>query len=425
MRVTIEPAALRGTVEILPSKSHLHRLLICAALAEGVSNLRCQSSDAEDVVATMTCLSALGAKITREVDGLRVVPLRRDALPKHCTLPCGESGSTLRFLLPVVAALGLRADFQLAGRLPKRPLAPLDAQLLRQGCRLWREGGDRLCCEGQLRSGEYSLPGNVSSQYISGLLFALPLLSGNSLLTVEGDLESRNYVEMTLAAQKSFGLVIPERARCFAIQGGESLRATGEIAVEGDWSNAAFWLCAGAMPGGAMRCRGLNENSRQGDRAIAAILSKMGAQLATSGETITVSEGLRRAVEIDAAQIPDLIPALACVAAVSEGETWIKNAARLRLKESDRLAAVTKTLNALGAKVTELADGLLIEGVSQLRGGAVDACGDHRIAMMAAIAASAAQSPVCIHGAEAVRKSYPAFWQEMKALGAVLKEDEA
>jgi len=424
MRVTIEPTALRGTVEILPSKSHLHRLLICAALAEGESFLRCASSDAEDVMATIACLSALGAKITRENDGLRVVPLRRDALPKHATLPCGESGSTLRFLLPVVAALGRPADFQLSGRLPERPMAPLDAELLRHGCRLWREGGKLLCCEGQLTAGEYSLPGNVSSQYISGLLFALPLLEGDSQLTVEGALESGNYVDMTLAAQKSFGLAIPQKGQHFEIQGGASLRASGDLTVEGDWSNAAFWLCAGAMPGGAMRCLGLNEESLQGDRAITAILSQMGAQLTTSGETLTVSEGARRAVEIDAGPIPDLIPALACVAAVSEGETRIKNAARLRLKESDRLTAVTKTLNALGARVTELDDGLLIEGVRQLRGGEVDACGDHRIAMMAAIAASAAQSSVCIHGAEAVRKSYPGFWQELKTLGAALKEEE-
>lgn len=425
MKVTIEPSALRGTVEILPSKSHLHRLLICAALADGESLLRCQSSDGEDVIATIACLLELGASITREAEGLRVVPLRRDAMPKHVTLLCGESGSTLRFLLPVVAALGLRADFQLAGRLPERPLAPLDAELLRHGCRLWREGGNLLCCEGQLTHGVYALPGNVSSQYVSGLLFALPLLGGDSQLTVEGTLESANYVEMTLAAQKSYGLTIPRREQSFAILGGATLRASREISVEGDWSNAAFWLCAGAMPGGAMRCRGLNDNSIQGDRAVAAILSQMGARLESAGDMLTVSEGARRAVEINAAPIPDLIPALACVAAVSEGETRIKNAARLRLKESDRLAAVTKTLNALGARVRELDDGLLIEGVPQLRGGAVDACGDHRIAMMAAIAASAAQNPVCIHGAEAVRKSYPAFWQDLYALGVKGTEEEA
>lgn len=422
MKKTIYPAPIRGEVTILPSKSHLHRLLICAALADCESLLRCGESDAEDILASIRCLTALGAVITREEHGLRVRPLQRASLPKHCILPCGESGSTLRFLLPVVCALGVQGEFKLEGRLPERPLAPLDQELMAHGCRIWHEGCS-LFCAGQLTPGDYTLPGNVSSQYISGLLFALPLLNGASTLSIEGTLESADYVAMTLDALRQFGLAIPLTNTSYCIPGGTSLHSPHEIPVDGDWSNAAFWLCAGALPGGAIRCRGLNPNSPQGDRAICGILEAMGAHLIWEDDSLVVFEGTRLAREIDASPIPDLVPALACLAAVSEGETYIKNAARLRLKESDRLSAVTQTLHALGAEIVEEPDALRISGKPQLQGGSVDAWGDHRIAMMAAIAAVACKHPVTITGAESVRKSYPSFWTVLSSLGVAQKEE--
>lgn len=422
MTRTIFPAPIRGEVTILPSKSHLHRLLICAALSDRESLLLCGESDAEDVLATLRCLTALGAVITREDEGLRVLPLQREALPKECILPCGESGSTLRFLLPVVCALGIRGTFKLEGRLPERPLAPLDRELTAHGCHIWREGNS-LFCEGQLTAGNYTLPGNVSSQYISGLLFALPLLETASTLSIEGSIESADYIALTLDALLRFGLAISCTNSSYSIPGGMPLHSPGVLAVEGDWSNAAFWLCAGALPGGALRCCGLLPESRQGDKAICGILEAMGAHLIWEEDTLLVFEGTRKAVEIDAAPIPDLVPALAALAAVSEGETYLKNAARLRLKESDRLSAVTQTLRALGAEVIEESDALRIVGKPRLQGGSVDAWGDHRIAMMAAIAAAACHSPVSISGAESVRKSYPSFWTVLESLGIAQKEE--
>ncbi len=424
MKVCIKPGPLRGDVTILPSKSHLHRLLICAALADAESLLVCGQTDAEDVLATMRCLEAMGATIKREPEGLRVTPLRRDALPAHCTLPCGESGSTLRFLLPIVCALGLRADFTLLGRLPERPLAPLDEELRRHGCHLQRKEGGILSCEGQLCPGDYVLPGNVSSQYITGLLFALPLLAGASSLHIEGRIESADYISMTRQALQEYGLPLTELDGCYAIPGGQTLRTPGRILVEGDWSNAAFWLCAGALPGGDVTCRGLHTSSTQGDREICHILEQMGAELCLQETAVRVTAGQTKSLLLNAAAVPDLVPIVAAVAAISRGETRIEQAQRLRLKESDRLRAVSETLNALGAQVEELPDGLRIQGVETLRGGTdVSAWGDHRIVMMAAILATVCDQAVCIVGAEAVRKSYPGFFRDFAALGGRIEEE--
>jgi len=248
-------------------------------------------------------------------------------------------------------------------------------------------------------------------------LLALPLLARDSALAIEGVVESEDYIHMTLEAAARFGKVPAISDQRYQIAGGASYQSPGVVDAEGDWSNAAFWLSAGALPGGSVTVRGLSLSSRQGDREVLRILGRMGAKVAWSGDSIAVAEGRRRAVEIDAAGVPDLVPILALVAAVSEGETVIKNAARLRMKESDRLASTAATLNALGAQVIEGADGLMIRGVPRLTGGVVDAWGDHRIAMMAAIASAVCTEPVTITGAEAVRKSYPQFFEELEGLG--------
>jgi 3-phosphoshikimate 1-carboxyvinyltransferase len=320
------------------------------------------------------------------------------------------------------------------GRLPQRPLAPLDTQLENGGIRLWREGADMLHCEGRLSPGNYHLSGNVSSQYTSGLLFALPLLDGPSRLTVAHPIESADYIAMTLEALAAFGQkpVITEHPEKnpnitqYDIEGSRAFTGLPRIAAEGDWSNAAFWLCAGAMPGGDIRLDALNKNSAQGDREICAILARMGADVRWDGGTLRVREGRRLGTEIDARAIPDLVPALSAVAAAAEtGEkTVIRNAARLRLKESDRLLTTAQTLVVLGADITEREDSLLITGRRQLDGGAVRSCGDHRIAMMAAIAAAACTGAVRIAEAEAVNKSYPAFWNDLAALGKNIEMEE-
>lgn len=412
MNRTIIPAPLSGAIKAIPSKSHAHRLLICAALAKAPTVIDCQGSS-RDIQATISCLTAMGAEITQENNAFRVVP---NTAKSPCLLPCGESGSTLRFLLPLAAALGLDACFHMEGRLPERPLAPLDEQLQAHGAALQRPERDLLRCTGKLQPGDYILPGDVSSQYISGLLFALPLLGGGSTLTVTGRIESAHYIEMTLAALEQFGVQVSVHGQVYSVSAA-SYTSPGVAAVEGDWSNAAFWLCAGAL-GAELSVTGLAPQSLQGDKAVFDLLARFGAKCRYENGRYTVSPEALHALEIDAAAIPDLVPVLSVVAAAAKGTTRIRNAARLRLKESDRIESVRRMLENLGADVEETADGLLIHGGKALSGGEVDSFGDHRIAMAAAIAAIRATGPVTVTGAQAVEKSYPRFWEDYKLLQA-------
>ena len=419
MTKTIHPAPLSGKIAAIPSKSCAHRLLICAALAQTPTQIDCHGVSA-DILATADCLRALGAEITRTAEGFSVTP---SALRDTCRLSCGESGSTLRFLLPVAAALGVKADFIMEGRLPERPLAPLDAQLEAHGAHLSRPARDCLRCEGRLLPGDYTLPGNVSSQYISGLLFALPLLERDSFLRVTGKLESAPYVEITRAALRQFGVeIIEEQAQCYRIPA-SGYQSPDRARVEGDWSNAAFWLCAGAL-GKPVCVTGLDPDSLQGDKAVFELLQSFGAVCGREGEAFCVSPGTLRPLEIDASAIPDLVPVLSVVAAAAPGVSRIYNASRLRLKESDRIESVCRLLRALGGEVEETEDGMRIHGGRRFTGGTVDSFGDHRIAMAAAIASLWSDGEVTITGAEAVQKSYPAFWEDFSRLQAPQTEEE-
>jgi 3-phosphoshikimate 1-carboxyvinyltransferase len=421
----------------------LHRLLIYAAFSDKDTLISCRNTGAEDVHATINCLSALGCVIGRNEDGFAVTPIDRTDLPYHSKepliFPCGESGSTLRFMLPIVCALGIRGAFEMKGRLPDRPLSPLDTQLEEHGITLHREK-NMLYCEGELKPKfDYKLPGDVSSQYVSGLLMALPLLSKPSRLTVTGSIESAGYIEMTLQAAESFGqrpeitqnLYDDEQNTSFDtrqkteynIRGMSLFESPGRVETEGDWSNSAFWLCAGAMPRGNIRVKGLRRDTHQGDRDIYNILAKMGADIIWEGDVLTVKEDKRFSTEVDGRLIPDLIPIIAAVACVGSGKTHIRNASRLRIKECDRLVATAKILTTLGADIVENPDGFTINGVPKLRGGVVDAHNDHRIAMMAAIASAACVHPVTITGAQAVNKSYPDFWKDLRAMGKKVIEE--
>jgi 3-phosphoshikimate 1-carboxyvinyltransferase len=415
--VKVSPRTLNGAVRAIPSKSQAHRALICAALADKPTNIECEGGS-DDITATADCLSALGAKIERESGVYFVHPLKRDARD-IATLGCGESGSTFRFMLPIVGALGRKSSFILKGRLPERPLSPLYEELVRHGCELSPQGSVPFCASGQLEPGRYSLDAGVSSQFISGLLFALPLLGGDSELQLTGQAESFPYIELTLAMLETFGIQTEFKDNVFFIPGRQTYRSPGKAHVEGDWSNAAFWLSAGAIGSGSITCTGLNFNSRQGDRAILDILTKFGAriEIKQNDSTVTVSGGKLRGIEIDARDIPDLVPVLSVVAASSEGKTVIRNAGRLRTKESDRLAAVSAVLHELGADADETVDGLVIHGGKAFKGGEVSSRGDHRIAMSAAIAATVCAEPVIIHGAQAVNKSYPGFFDDLCLLG--------
>lgn len=414
MTVTLSGGSRSGAVRIPASKSQAHRLLILAALGEEEITLLCDGISA-DIAATAACLNALGAEIREGAAGeLQVRPIRE--IPRElCVLPCGESGSTLRFLLPVAGALGADCVFLREGRLPRRPLAPFDAELTAHGMTL-REEGDKLYCSGTLQSGDYTLPGDVSSQYISGLLMALPRLPGESRLTVTGSMESTAYITMTEDALRLAGVELNRIENGWRTAGHARYRLPCRCAVEGDWSSAAFFLCMGALSSEGVTVTGLNRMSSQGDRAVLAVLRRFGAVVEEGEEEIVVKEGALRGTVIDAAEIPDLTPTLAALAATAEGETRVINGARLRLKESDRIKTTCDLIHALGGKAEEQAEGLVVTGVTTLRGGTVNPYGDHRIAMAAAVAACACVGDVVIPQSECAGKSYPRFWQDFGAL---------
>ena len=382
MDITISPRQLRGELNIIPSKSQAHRYLICAAFADRTTDLICPDTN-EDIEATADCLRALGAQIARTVFGYRIMPAK--TLPETAVLPCRESGSTLRFLLPVAGALGIETTFVMEGRLPKRPLSPLWEEMERMGCRLRRPTENTILCSGKLRPGDYFMDGSVSSQFISGLLFALSMIGG-SKLTVTGSVESKPYIEMTKKALGFFS----------------SNQNTGAVTVEGDWSNGAFWLAANAL-GNGICVNGLQPDSPQGDRAAAELIPALAEQITFS-----------------AADIPDLVPILSVVAAANRGAVFT-DIRRLRLKESDRVASTIAMIENLGGQAEADDNTLRIQGTG-LKGGTVDACNDHRIAMAAAIAATVCHGPVTVLGAECVKKSYPGFWDEYAKLGGVYEQ---
>ena len=406
--VELTPGPCAGEVCIPSSKSVAHRLLICAALGTEKTTLLIDGFS-KDILATAKCLRALGAGIEAKGRRIRVTPIQKPV--GGGLLPCGESGSTLRFLLPVAGALGVSGYFKMEGRLPERPMQVYEDVLRAHGMEISRDGSF-LRFGGQLRSGDYSLPGDVSSQYFSGLLMALPRLSGDSAVTAEGTLESAGYIRLTEDALALSGVTIEREGQSWHIPGSQPFALPGVLRVEGDWSNAAFFLCMGALSEQGVKVHGLNLASAQGDMAVLDILRQFGASVEACDGEVTVRRAELSPVTIDAAPIPDLVPVLSVLACGATGDTRIINAARLRMKESDRLQTTAKLISDLGGAVDELPDGLVIHGTGGLRGGEVDSCGDHRIAMSAAVAAGLCRESVTIGGADCVQKSYPAFWED-------------
>ena len=419
MDVKVLPAALRGVVRARSSKSQAHRALICAALADQPTRIVCED-ESEDIGATVVCLSALGAIIARKGDSYIVHPILRN-LFGSATLPCGESGSTFRFLLPVVGAMGREAEFQMKGRLQERPLSPLREELIAHGCEVSTHGSVPFRISGQLTPGLYSMSATVSSQFISGLLLALPLLQNTSYLYINESTELSPYIDLTLAMLETFGINIKYDGTLFTIPGGQTYKTPGFLHIESDWSGAAVWLCAGALSTDGVVCTGLDPQSRQGDRAITNILTKFGAKVNVNETEASVSGGNLRGTAVDAQNIPDLVPILAVIGAFAEGVTTISNAERLRFKESNRLSAATDFLHTLGADIVETEDGLCIHGGAPLSGGKIFSFKDHRIAMAASIAATMCAEPVMISGAEAVAKSYPDFYKDFAKLGGSIQ----
>ena len=405
MNVTITPAVLKGTVTPPPSKSQAHRLIIAAALSDGFCKLS-NVDLSEDIQATLRCMRTLDADASADgtiIRGADLVDGHEEPAPE--VMDCGESGSTLRFLIPVALALKGGGKFTGHGRLMERPQGPYFALFREKGI-FYEQKDGVLTVRGKLTPGIYTLPGNVSSQFITGLLYALPLLEGDSQIVLTTDLESRGYVDMTLDALERFGVKAEyDGKRTFRVPGNQYYQHQN-LAIEADWSNAAFWYGAKFLDC-LVEIGGLDQASVQGDRAIARFYD----QLLGTGS-----------LELDVSQCPDLVPPLAAMAALRAGETTrIVNAGRLRIKESDRLATVTEVLNALGAQVEEYEDYLVIHGKEKLAGGVtVSGHNDHRIAMMAAIAAIRCEAPVTITGAECVKKSYPRFWEDYRRLGGEL-----
>lgn len=406
MDITISPGKLTGQVNAVPSKSQAHRVLLCAALSDRPTRVEI-SSICNDLIATIGCIQGFGGKIEHEFGRAEIISPISVTLPS-AICPCGESGATLRFFLPLAGALGIDTLFLLEGRLPYRPLSPLWEELERHGCKLtWvsrtqlQSQMDRvpprvtagLRLTGKLHPGRYCIDGHISSQFTSGLLMALPLLDGESKLEQLGNIESQPYIDMTLQVLHRFGVDWVD----FSIPGNCSFVSPSNINIEGDWSNAAFWLCANAF-GSQVTVNGLDPNSVQGDRVITDYLSNNDRQ-----------------IELSAANIPDLVPILAVVGAAGSGAI-IHDIQRLRLKESDRVSAIVDMICSLGGKAFADEQTLTVYPVSPI-GGTVDSKNDHRIAMAAAIASTVCTRPVSILNAECVSKSYPNFWKEFTRLG--------
>lgn len=406
MNILISPEKLHGTVRIPASKSMAHRFLICAALAEGTSVVSGVDMS-RDITATMDVLSAFGASFRQDGSTITVTGVGKTR-PQAAVADCCESGSTLRFLIPVAAALGVHTTFFGQGRLPQRPITAYLRELTKKGIAFEYHNTMPFSIDGALQSGVYELEGDVSSQYVTGLLFALPLLEGDSEIRMLSRLESKPYVDLTIACLRHFGVTVYETEQGYTVPGGQQYHAC-DMEVEGDYSQAAFFYVANAL-GSDITLTNLNPESVQGDKKIVEITQQM---------CYNREKGLPACFDVDAADIPDLVPILAVLATFGTAPSRITGAHRLAIKESDRLASTADLLNRLGGKVTATADGLEIEPVEQLHGGTVDSCGDHRIAMCAAVAATRCTGEVTILHGECVEKSYPRFYEDYRQLGGI------
>ena len=437
MDLQIIPKKLSGAVTPPPSKSQAHRLLIAAALAEGESSLH-NIARSQDIEATLRCITALGGSWTETSPGtLTVTGIggRRFSGGDLPLLDCGESGSTLRFFIPIALAVAGGGIFTGHGRLMERPQGPYFQLFDKKGI-FYEQKDGVLTVRGALTPGEYVLPGNVSSQFFTGLLFALPLLDGVSAVVSSTEIESQAYITMTLEAMRQAGVTVAERPGLRSFEVLHAAYHPFAATVEADWSQAAFWYTAQGL-GNPLTIQGMNPKSIQGDRVMAdfaemlrgeplsgavtgPVLGRSGSPAArphTRSERPGWTTPCAGSVSLPLTHCPDLAPPLAAWGALLNGTLYLKDAARLRIKESDRLSTITAALTALGAEVHEEPDRLIIVGKPSLPGGTVDCANDHRIAMMAAIAATGCTGPVTVLGAECVKKSYPDFWEVYKSLG--------
>lgn len=422
--VNIIPSKLKGTIEIPPSKSISHRGIICASLSDGISNIS-NLIFSDDIKATLKGMNVLGAKevdIKSEMLGRYNVSIKgtKNIHTTNNKIDCIESGSTLRFLIPLGALTNEEMTFKGKGKLIERPLKQYYKIFEEQNIEYTNDEGKLpLTIKGKLKSGEFKLKGNVSSQFITGLMFALPLLKGDSTIILTTELESKGYVDLTIDILRKFSIEIDNNDyKEFYIRGNQRYVAR-DYRVEGDFSQGAFWIVAGIL-GENIKCNGLDVESLQGDKAILNIVKEMQGDIDIKDNYINTKTSQTKGTIVDASQCPDIVPIVAVLGALSEGTTKIINAERLRIKESDRLKAISNELNKLGAEIEEQKDGLIIKGKKYLKGGKVDSWNDHRIAMALAVATIKCKNPVTITNSDAVSKSYPHFWEDFKNLGGVL-----
>ncbi len=412
MQVCIQPSKLSGKLAAVPSKSYAHRAIIAAALATAESVIN-NVVPSDDILATIDVLSGFGTSFKWQADRLIVQP--KPLRTPTAVLNCRDSASTLRFLLPLALYVDGACTFNGNNGLAKRPLDDYINLFRRHNCKIDYDGKLPLTIEGEPLSGSLAIAGNVSSQYISGLLMSLPLSAQNSTLHLTTPLQSSAYVDITIDVLKRFGIAVKTASTGWQMAAKQHYQAT-DYTVPGDYSNAAFWLVAGTI-GAAIDVAGLRIDSLQGDRRIIEIINQMGGNIIWEGDVCRALPSKTHGIELDVSQIVDLVPAIALLAAVSQGVTTLSGGERLRYKESDRIAAVVTQLNALGADIVETDDGMVITGKSRLTGGNVESCGDHRIAMMATIASVVCDNTVVLSSAQAVNKSYPRFFEHFAALG--------
>lgn len=411
MKAFIEPAQMGGKINAIASKSYAHRMLLCAMLSDSQVELK-RTTFSKDIEATLNCVKALGFDVQHRKDGYMIKKATKPS--EDIVLDCIESGSTLRFILPIALALGKECEVIGKEGLAKRPLKDLLDTLRANGAII---DGDSLPLKisGQLKAGDYRIKGDISSQYITGLMMALPILNGDSTISIEGEKVSSKYLDITKDVLKDFGIRIEDLDGGYYIQGNQKYKPTKELKVQGDWSNAAFWLALGAL-NKEVKIAGLSFESVQGDREILQILMDMGAKVSMSGNELIVSPGKLHSITLDAKDIPDLVPIVSVVMAKADGISTIKNVDRLRIKETDRLQAVLDVLKKMGIQARYIDEELQILG-GKIKAFEVDSYNDHRMVMMAAIAASIADGKCQINNIEAVNKSYPAFFDDYKALG--------
>ncbi len=416
----IEPSSLNGKIKIPPSKSLSHRAVIAAGLSDGVCNID-NINMSEDITATCEIMEKLGVKINK-LPGKLIIEGSGKLKLLDSELQCNESGSTLRFLIPVAMLTGKKVTFHGKGKLAQRPLNSYYEIFDKQNINYTTEkGGLPLTVEGKLKPGVYELRGDVSSQFITGLIYALPLLEGDSTIKITTEMESIGYIDLTIDVLKKFGVTIENKKyREFYIKGNQKYLKR-DYRVEGDFSQVAFFLAAGVL-GGEIECLDMKEDSLQGDKVIVDIIKEMGGKVAFENGILKASKSELKGTVIDASQCPDLVPIAAVLGALSEGTTEIINAARVRIKESDRLKAIAAELNKIGADVVEREDSLLIHGKKWLKGGTVNSWNDHRIAMAMAVASIRCTEKLVIEDSGAVKKSYPHFYEDFKSLGGKVDE---